>query len=75
VIVNSHELCDLLIAAPFHQMQQYYRCGEFDNCFAKWNDLIDCLTLKTKKSSEVEVVQLLISEASHSFVYITLVRN
>ncbi|XP_026656649.1 uncharacterized protein C227.17c-like isoform X2 [Phoenix dactylifera] len=35
--------------SPFHQMQQYYRYGEFDNCFGKWNALFDCLSLKTKK--------------------------
>ncbi|KAJ3705476.1 hypothetical protein LUZ61_009181 [Rhynchospora tenuis] len=42
--------------SPFHQMQQYYRYGDFDNCFAKWNDLFDCLSLKTKKASEVEEI-------------------
>ncbi|CAD5194635.1 unnamed protein product, partial [Musa acuminata subsp. malaccensis] len=34
--------------SPFHQVQQYYRHGEFDNCFGKWNALFDCLNLKTK---------------------------
>ncbi|KAG1330980.1 hypothetical protein COCNU_02G009480 [Cocos nucifera] len=42
--------------SPFHQMQQYYRYGEFDNCFGKWNALFDCLSLKTKKSSEVQEI-------------------
>ncbi|XP_073111728.1 uncharacterized protein [Elaeis guineensis] len=42
--------------SPFHQMQQYYRYGEFDGCFGKWNALFDCLSLKTKKSSEVQVL-------------------
>lgn len=43
-------------AAPVHQMQQYYRLGVLDNCSGKWNALVDCLTLKTKRSSEAEVV-------------------
>nr|XP_009390014.1 PREDICTED: uncharacterized protein C227.17c [Musa acuminata subsp. malaccensis] len=42
--------------SPFHQVQQYYRHGEFDNCFGKWNALFDCLNLKTKKSSEVQEI-------------------
>ncbi|KAF7814562.1 putative ribonuclease H-like domain-containing protein [Senna tora] len=42
--------------SPVHQMQRYYRLGEFDNCFEKWNALVDCLTLKTKSSSEVQEV-------------------
>ncbi|XP_055817830.1 uncharacterized protein LOC129886946 [Solanum dulcamara] len=42
--------------SPVHQMQQYYRLGALDNCSQKWNGLIDCLTLKTKRSSEVEKI-------------------
>lgn len=42
--------------SPFHQMQSYYRYGEFDNCFGKWGDLVDCLTLKTKRLAEVEEI-------------------
>ncbi|CAL5081697.1 unnamed protein product [Urochloa decumbens] len=42
--------------SPFHQMQNYYRYGEFDNCFGKWGDLVDCLTLKTKGVAEVEEI-------------------
>nr|CAB3457198.1 unnamed protein product [Digitaria exilis] len=38
------------------QMQNYYRYGEFDNCFGKWGDLVDCLTLKTKRAAEVEEI-------------------
>lgn len=38
-----------------HQMQMYYRLGEFDNCSDKWSALTDCLVLKTKRSSEVQV--------------------
>ncbi|KDP34361.1 hypothetical protein JCGZ_11244 [Jatropha curcas] len=37
-------------------MQQYYRLGVFDNCSEKWNALVDCLLLKTKKSSEVQEI-------------------
>ncbi|CAL5064119.1 unnamed protein product [Urochloa decumbens] len=42
--------------SPFHQMQNYYRYGEFDHCFGKWGDLVDCLTLKTKRVAEVEEI-------------------
>ncbi|KAI4351099.1 hypothetical protein L6164_005485 [Bauhinia variegata] len=41
---------------PIHQMQQYYRVGLFDNCLDKWNDLFDCLKLKTKRSFEVQEI-------------------
>ncbi|KAJ0021765.1 hypothetical protein Pint_31986 [Pistacia integerrima] len=40
--------------SPVHQMQQYYRLGTFDNCVNKWAALVDCLSLKTKPSSQVE---------------------
>ncbi|CAL1367031.1 unnamed protein product [Linum trigynum] len=40
--------------SPVHQMQQYYRLGVLDNCSGKWSALYDCLTLKTKRSSEIE---------------------
>ncbi|XP_011005721.1 PREDICTED: uncharacterized protein C227.17c [Populus euphratica] len=42
--------------SPVHQMQQYYRLGLFDNCSQKWSDLVDCLTLKTKRSSQVQEI-------------------
>ncbi|XP_009767166.1 uncharacterized protein [Nicotiana sylvestris] len=42
--------------SPVHQMQQYYRVGVLDNCSQKWSALFDCLTLKTKRSSEVEEI-------------------
>ncbi|CAA6667567.1 unnamed protein product [Spirodela intermedia] len=42
--------------SPVHQMQQYYRRGEFDSCFEKWNTLFDCLKLKTKRLSEVQEI-------------------
>ncbi|XP_042399128.1 uncharacterized protein LOC121989268 isoform X2 [Zingiber officinale] len=40
--------------SPYHQMQQYYRYGDFDTCFSKWNALLDCFSLKTKRLSEVQ---------------------
>lgn len=40
--------------SPVHQMQQYYRLGALDNCSNKWSNLVDCLTLKTKRVSEVQ---------------------
>lgn len=60
------------MAAPFHQMQQYYRYGEFDTCFGKWNALVDCLTLKTKKSSEVKVSHHLLNLNAASYVVFTM---
>ncbi|KAJ8767991.1 hypothetical protein K2173_020931 [Erythroxylum novogranatense] len=42
--------------SPVHQMQQYYRVGYIDNCSEKWRALVDCLTLKTKKSSQVQEI-------------------
>lgn len=44
-----------VMAAPVHQMQQYYRRGVLDNCTEKWTALVDCLNLKTKRSAEVQV--------------------
>ncbi|XP_062172274.1 uncharacterized protein LOC133877852 isoform X2 [Alnus glutinosa] len=40
--------------SPVHQMQQYYRLGALDNCSEKWTALVDCLSLKTKRSTEVQ---------------------
>ncbi|KAK9280136.1 hypothetical protein L1049_013823 [Liquidambar formosana] len=42
--------------SPVHQMQQYYRLGVLDNCSDKWSALVDCLTLKTKRSSEMQEI-------------------
>jgi hypothetical protein len=50
-----------VMAAPVHQMQQYYRVGVLDNCSEKWSSLLDCLSLKTKRSAEVQVCLLWIS--------------
>ena len=41
---------------PLHQLQTYYRHGDFDTCFGKWGDLVDCLSLKTKRRAEVEEI-------------------
>ncbi|XP_015579838.1 uncharacterized protein LOC8266997 [Ricinus communis] len=42
--------------SPVHQMQQYYRLGVLDNCSEKWSALVDCLTLKTKRSSQIQEI-------------------
>ncbi|KAM5584381.1 hypothetical protein ABKV19_003978 [Rosa sericea] len=47
---------DALWFCYFHQMQQYYRLGTLDNCGGKWSALVDCLTLKTKRSAEVQEI-------------------
>ncbi|KAL9261395.1 hypothetical protein AKJ16_DCAP03995 [Drosera capensis] len=44
------------LPTPVHQMQQYYRQGVLDNCFEKWSAVFDCLSLKTKRSSEVQEI-------------------
>uniref|UniRef100_A0A2P2QI93 Uncharacterized protein n=1 Tax=Rhizophora mucronata TaxID=61149 RepID=A0A2P2QI93_RHIMU len=42
-------------AAPVPQMQQYYRVGAIDDRSDKWSAFVDCLTLKAKSSSLVQV--------------------
>ncbi|XP_050220508.1 uncharacterized protein LOC126670730 [Mercurialis annua] len=42
--------------SPVHQMQQYYRVGVLDNCSGKWSALVECLTLKTKNSSQMQEI-------------------
>ncbi|KAJ4843601.1 hypothetical protein Tsubulata_029028 [Turnera subulata] len=42
--------------SPVHQMQQYYRSGFLDNCYQKWSDLVDCLSLKTKSPDQVQEI-------------------
>ncbi|KAF9676276.1 hypothetical protein SADUNF_Sadunf09G0121900 [Salix dunnii] len=60
-------------AAPVHQMQQYYRVGVFDNCSQKWSDLIDCLTLKNKRSSEAQVsLSLDYCKALFNYIFLSL---
>ncbi|GMH07312.1 hypothetical protein Nepgr_009152 [Nepenthes gracilis] len=46
----------LFCYTPVHQMKQYYRLGVLDNCSEKWNDLFDCLNLKTKQSSVAQEI-------------------
>ncbi|KAH7674357.1 hypothetical protein IHE45_08G067900 [Dioscorea alata] len=63
----------LMLSAPFHQMQQYYRYGNFDNCFGKWNALFDCLSLKTKRPSEVqEILEAREKAKPHIWTYRTV---
>ncbi|TXG75598.1 hypothetical protein E1A91_1Z000500v1 [Gossypium mustelinum] len=42
--------------SPVHQLQQYYRGVVLDNCYGKWSALWDCLYLKTKPSSQLQVL-------------------
>ncbi|VAI18183.1 unnamed protein product [Triticum turgidum subsp. durum] len=59
--------------SPFHQMQNYYRYGVFDNCSSKWRDLVDCLTLKTKSKAEVEEMLMAREKARpHFWTYRTV---
>lgn len=51
----SNKALNIISAAPVHQMQQYYRLGVLDNCHEKWSALADCLMLKTKRASDVQV--------------------
>ncbi|KAF0918299.1 hypothetical protein E2562_023374 [Oryza meyeriana var. granulata] len=54
-------------------MQSYYRYGEFDNCFGKWGDLVDCFALKTKRAAEVEAILVAREEAMpHIWTYHTI---
>ncbi|TYI31676.1 hypothetical protein ES332_A04G001000v1 [Gossypium tomentosum] len=41
--------------SPVHQLQQYYRGVVLDNCYGKWSALWDCLYLKTKPSSQLQL--------------------
>ncbi|GAB4854723.1 hypothetical protein Ancab_023308 [Ancistrocladus abbreviatus] len=55
LVASSKNICSSR-RAPVHQMQQYYRLGVLDNCSEKWNDLFDCLKLKTRRTSEVQEI-------------------
>ncbi|OAY38134.1 uncharacterized protein LOC110626029 isoform X1 [Manihot esculenta] len=58
--------------SPVHQMQQYYRLGVLDNCSAKWSALVDCLILKTKKSSEMqEILETREKDKAHIWTFRT----
>ncbi|CAA0813166.1 Expressed protein [Striga hermonthica] len=56
--------------SPVHQMQQYYRLGSLDSYSGKWGALYDCLNLKTRRASEVEVS--LSNLLGHYISYITI---
>ena len=43
------------LAAPFYQMHQYYREGEFDSCLEKWSQLTDCMLLRTAARPRIQV--------------------
>ncbi|XP_044948817.1 uncharacterized protein C227.17c-like isoform X2 [Hordeum vulgare subsp. vulgare] len=59
--------------SPFHQMQNYYRHGVFDNCSSKLRDLVDCLTLRTKSRAEVEEMLMAREKARpHFWTYRTV---
>nr|XP_045084872.1 uncharacterized protein LOC109773864 isoform X1 [Aegilops tauschii subsp. strangulata] len=59
--------------SPFHQMQNYYRYGVFDNCSSKWRDLVDCLMLRTKSRAEVEEMLMAREKARpHFWTYRTV---
>ena len=59
--------------SPWHQMQYYYRYGDFDSCFGKWGDLAECLSLKTKSKAEVEEILLAREKARpHIWTYRTV---
>ncbi|KAL8136748.1 hypothetical protein V2J09_002749 [Rumex salicifolius] len=58
--------------SPVHQMQQYYRHGVLDNCSGKWSNLVDCLSLKTKRSTEVqEILETREKESYHIWSFRT----
>ncbi|KAL7615161.1 uncharacterized protein LOC111901430 [Lactuca sativa] len=58
--------------SPVHQLQQYYRLGSLDNCSGKWNAMIDCLKLKTKRSHEVqEILETREKEKTHIWSFRT----
>ncbi|KAF3455119.1 hypothetical protein FNV43_RR05567 [Rhamnella rubrinervis] len=53
-------------------MQQYYRLGSLDNCSEKWSALVDCLSLKTKRSSEMqEILESREKEKPHIWTFRT----
>ncbi|XP_059627151.1 uncharacterized protein LOC132269947 isoform X1 [Cornus florida] len=56
LLVVNDSLLGVDLESPVHQMQRYYRLGVLDNCSAKWSSLVDCLSLKTKRSSELEEI-------------------
>ncbi|KAB2614907.1 hypothetical protein D8674_021495 [Pyrus ussuriensis x Pyrus communis] len=39
-----------------HSLPLSFQLGSLDNCSGKWTSLVDCLALKTKRSSEVQEI-------------------
>ncbi|XP_020598786.1 uncharacterized protein C227.17c isoform X2 [Phalaenopsis equestris] len=73
IFLQLLKLLAVCCAAPFHQMEQYYRYGHFDNCSEKWSSLFDCLALKTKRPDEVEkILQAREKSKSHIWTYRTV---
>ncbi|XP_022898503.1 uncharacterized protein C227.17c-like isoform X3 [Olea europaea var. sylvestris] len=60
--------------SPVHQMQQYYRLGDLDNCSGKWTALVDCLSLKTKRSSELETPKVICCSVRLHLIFMLLER-
>ena len=53
-----------ILAAPVHQVQEYYRYGKADDCFSHWSKLWDCLKQRTKFAEEASPAH------SNVFIYI-----
>lgn len=49
--VPLSNICEL--AAPVHQMQEYYRFGRADDCVGHWSNLYACLKKRTKFADQV----------------------
>ena len=49
-------LCDAR-AAPMHQMHQYYRAGELDDCRSQWSAFLACIRLNDSHSSPSHQLQ------------------
>jgi len=47
------ELTSACPAAPVHQVQEYYRYGQVDDCLGHWSKLWACLKQRTKFAEEV----------------------
>jgi hypothetical protein len=42
----------LFLAAPGHQLRQFYRHGNVDDCSSSWKGLWDCLSARTVRFKE-----------------------
>uniref|UniRef100_A0A803M683 Uncharacterized protein n=1 Tax=Chenopodium quinoa TaxID=63459 RepID=A0A803M683_CHEQI len=72
VVRFDYGMCGYQFGAPVHQVQQYYRLGVLDNCSGKWSNLVDCLTLKTKSSAELqEILETREKEKQHIWSFRT----